>query len=100
MRARVALVLSAVACAAAAGTPDVAAGQPTRAPRCGAEDAPTWTWSRCGNHRRGVIDLRTGLRVVVGPCAFRRLWLHGDADLSRASERMRGDWYAIQHGCD
>jgi hypothetical protein len=67
--------------------------------RC-AEDDPCWTWSRMGNRRRGVLDLSTGQRVVVGPCTFRHMWLNGNADVSSASERMRGDWWAIHHGCD
>ena len=85
-----------IACTLALG--DALAHASTRT-ACGAEDSAAWVWSRCGNHKRGVVDLRTGRRVVVGPCAFRRLWLHGNADLSRPADRMRGDWLAIHTGC-
>lgn len=63
------------------------------------EDQPCWTWSTMGNRKRSVIDLRSGQRVIVGPCAFRNLWLHGNADLSHKSDRLRGDWTAIHYGC-
>jgi hypothetical protein len=76
---------------------------PTVHVACGAEDGATWTWSRCGNRRRGVRDLRTGRVVIVGPCAFRRLWMHGDAGIDGKAGTvdgpMRGDWWAIVHGC-
>lgn len=64
------------------------------------EDAPCWVWSRMGDHKRGVVDLRTNALVVVGPCAFRRLWMHGNARLWSQADRMRGDWWAIHHGCE
>jgi hypothetical protein len=67
--------------------------------RC-AEDDPCWTWSRMGNHRRAVLDLASGRRVVVSPCTFRHMWMNGNAALSKRSEQMRGDWWAIHHGCD
>lgn len=65
------------------------------------EDSPDhcWVWSRMGNRRRAVVDLRTGKKVVVGPCAFRQLWLYGNADLSKPSQQMKGDWWAIHNGC-
>jgi hypothetical protein len=63
------------------------------------EGDPCWSWSQMGNRKRGVVDLRTGLRVVVGPCAFRRLWMNGDANLV-PNARLKGDWYAIKHGCE
>lgn len=69
------------------------------ATRC-AEDDPCWTWSRMGARRRSVLDLSTGQRVVVSPCTFRHMWINGNADVSGAAERMRGDWWAIHHGCD
>lgn len=50
--------------------------------------------------KRSVLDLSTGRRVVVSPCTFRHMWMNGNADLSKSSERMRGDWWAIHHGCD
>jgi hypothetical protein len=50
--------------------------------------------------RRSVLDLSTGRRVVVSPCTFRNMWMNGNADLSRASDRRRGDWWAIHHGCE
>jgi hypothetical protein len=68
------------------------------AARC-AEDDPCFTWSKMGDRRRGVLDLASGRRVVVGPCTFRHMWMNGNADLSKSSERMRGDWWAIHHGC-
>ena len=79
----------------------------TLSPTC-AEDAPCWVWSRMGNHRRGIVTLSGNVRVV-GPCAFQRLWRGGHIRYSvrvggkvyrNMLERMRGDAWAIAHGCD
>jgi hypothetical protein len=64
------------------------------APRC-VEDDACWTWSTMGNHRRGVLV--SGARRVVGPCTYRKLVLAGLVD--RKAEPLRGDSWAIQHGC-
>jgi hypothetical protein len=64
------------------------------------EDDPCWVWPKMGNRKRGVYDLARKQYRVVTPCQFRMLWMNGDADLHKDSQRMRGDWYAIHHGCD
>lgn len=59
------------------------------------EDQPCWTWSKMGNHKRGVTTAG-GKLLVVGPCRFATLYVKGAlAD----TPRMRGDWWAIHHGC-
>jgi hypothetical protein len=72
------------------------------------EDMPCWTWSKMGNHKRGIVTLY-GNERVVGPCEFRRLWetghiryvVHVDGHrYGGMLQRMRGDWYAIEHGCE
>lgn len=80
---------------------DQAVGSPERAPQAApvasvcAEDAPCWTWSRMGNRSRGVLV--DGARRVVGPCTFRRFVIAGLVD--RQAEPLRGDSWAIEHGC-
>lgn len=70
------------------------------------EDAPCWTWSRMGNHQRGVVTTH-GTPLVVGPCRFARLYR---AHVIRYSvtldgvryplmDRLRGDAWALRHGC-
>jgi hypothetical protein len=60
-----------------------------------AEDDPCWTWSRMGNRRRGVIV--DGRRRVVGPCGYAQLRVAGLLDAGNA--RLRGDAWALSHGC-
>lgn len=76
------------------------------APATCAEDAPCWSWSTMGNHRRGVVTLHGNVRIV-GPCTFAR-WMHTgriaysvrvDGHTYRTLERMRGDAWAIRYGC-
>lgn len=62
-------------------------------PRCGHEDSPSWTWSRCGNHKRGVSV--GGFRFTVGPCRFARLYRAGVLDPAP----LRGDTWALVNGC-
>lgn len=62
------------------------------------EDRPCWIWSRMGNRRRGVVTMR-GTPIVVGPCTYARLWRAGSLDRTHRSQRMRGDWWALLHGC-
>lgn len=70
---------------------------------CGQEDSPTWVWSKCGNRKRGVmVAYRTAhgvayKRLIVGPCGYRRLSTRHL--VSRVTPRLRGDWWAIHHGC-
>ena len=61
------------------------------------EDEPCWTWSRMGNRTRGVVT-RYGNPLVVGPCRFARM--HRAHRLDPHNERMRGDAWAIVHGCE
>jgi hypothetical protein len=67
------------------------------------EDMPCWVWSRMGNRKRGIRTMVGRLRVV-GPCQFHMLWLPGKVDLTgsrgASSQPMRGDWWAVLHGCD
>lgn len=69
------------------------------APAC-QEDAPCWRWPTMGDHKRGVfIAQRHGTRhAVVGPCRFARLAKSGRLDST--TPRLRGDGWAINHGCD
>lgn len=103
--AAVALALAAIGCGSQAldhpdhQAPARSVPEVTRVQRLCQEDDPCWTWSKMGNRRRSVVDLATGERVVVGPCTFRHMWMNGNARLG-AGDRMRGDWWAIHHGCD
>jgi len=58
------------------------------------EDMPCWAWSRMGNRKRGVL-LADGRRVIVGPCGFKRLHDRGKVH----GQKIRGDAWAVQHGC-
>jgi hypothetical protein len=59
--------------------------------------AACWTWSRMGNRRRGIVT-RWGTPLVVGPCRFAKLRRAGRVDYPRFA-RMKGDAWAMQHGC-
>lgn len=71
------------------------------------EDDPCWVWSKMGNRKRGIVTLH-GTPMVVGPCKFSRLWRSGDirhvvtVDGVRYAtlEKLRGDFWAIEHGCN
>jgi len=58
------------------------------------EDQPCWSWSTMGNHKRGVTV--NGVRRVVGPCQFAKLV----ARKTVTYRPMRGDRWAINHGCE
>lgn len=86
-----AVLAVAIAAVAAMGSPAQAAASK---PACGAEDSPSWTWTRCGNHKRSVVlytgkharvtcaGLRAGLeRSVISE--FRTPWLRGDYSCGR-----------------
>ena len=90
-----------LACEAAA-SPYVPVDSPTTgrtAPetRC-LEDEPCWRWSTMGNRKRGIISVRSGRRVIVGPCRFARMRMRGAIDWRR-TPHIRGDLYAIRYGC-
>jgi hypothetical protein len=58
--------------------------------RCGTEDDPAWVWSRCGDHRRGVVTMWGTVKVVS--CGdFHWLARHHDLD-HRSTPVLRGDW--------
>ena len=63
-----------------------------------AEDDQCWTWPTMGNHRRGVVTMHGNL-PVVGPCRFARMARRHAIDWS-STPRLRGDRWAIAHGCD
>ena len=51
-----------------------------------------------GNRKRGVVTMWGNPRVV-GPCGYARLHHRGLLDPGSRPGSMRGDWYAIEHGC-
>lgn len=59
------------------------------------EDDPCWTWPTMGHHNRGVY-VRGQLRVV-NACTYRKLRVAGLLDAR--TERLRGDAWAVKHGC-
>lgn len=59
------------------------------------EDAPCWTWSTMGNHRRGIVTI-DGRRLIVNRYTFRTLDAIGVVDWRR-TRHLRGDWTA-RHG--
>lgn len=75
------------------------------ASRC-QEDQHCWNWATMGNHKRGVVTLH-GTLLVVGPCRFRRLHAEGevvyttvmDGKTYPQNQRLRGDAWALAHGC-
>lgn len=103
-----AIILSVLAITlAATAVAEVFASPASAAVTC-QEDEPCWSWSTMGNHHRGIVTLH-GNRRVVGPCAFQRLYrTHHIAYSVRVGgkvyrnmlERMRGDAWALAHGCD
>jgi hypothetical protein len=64
---------------------EVAAAKPS----CGAEDSPSWVWSRCGDGRRGVVTM-WGTPKVVDCRHLRDLIRQGD--LEPATPWLRGDY--------
>lgn len=77
-----------------------------------AEDDPAWDWTRCGNHKRGVVTVH-GTPLVVGPCRFQYLfrtghlayvlrWTdeRGTRHVDHLLTRMRGDRRALRGDCD
>lgn len=60
-----------------------------------AEDDQCWRWSSMGNHMRGVLI--RGERRPVSACTYRKLVLAGI--VKRSDEPLRGDAWAIAHGC-
>jgi hypothetical protein len=69
------------------GTPAQRAVAPSVTP-CGAEDGRTWTWSRCGDGRRGVVTMWGTPKVVT--CGGLR-WLVRHGDLDPHTPWLRGD---------
>lgn len=82
-------IAAGAALSAALATTTAAHAAVPAAQRCGAEDAPGWDWSRCGNHRRGVVTMWGTPKIVT--CGDLR-WLvrHGDLD-RRSTPRLPGD---------
>lgn len=68
------------------------------------EDQPCWVWSQMGNRKRGVgvaYHAKRGIRIkhlVVGPCRYQLLALNNY--LTSDTPRLKGDSYALNHGCD
>jgi hypothetical protein len=60
------------------------------------EDAPCFTWSTMGNHKRGIATVDGAWRRIVGPCEFARLYRY--IDWSR-TPHLRGDATARRTGC-
>lgn len=83
-----------------ASTPASTPSVPAQARTCPAptEDSPGWDWTRCGNHRRGVVTVN-GTPLVVGPCRFRRLMQDLQLDY-RPTDVLKGDRWAYLHGCE
>jgi len=78
-----------------------------------AEDEPCWTWSTMGSLTRGVVvtsGTPRGIgvkmpRAILGkggrrvtPCQF--AFLAHEGRLSRKTKRLKGDRWAMAHGCD
>jgi hypothetical protein len=104
----VAIVLAVLAITMAATALAEVFAAPAQAAATCQEDEPCWTWSTMGNRHRGIVTLSGNARVV-GPCTFQRLYRTGHIAYSVAVggkrysgllERMRGDVWAIAHGCD
>jgi hypothetical protein len=63
---------------------------------CGAEDDLSWSWSRCGNHRRGIVT-NWGNPRVVGICGFARLVRsHRVFGYGRGLQHLSGDRHALR----
>lgn len=87
-----AAVLAATAALAVAG--DAAASTPQSAIRC-VEDAPCWTWSKMGNHKRGIVTAY-GTPKIVGPSGYRRIWFDTPRSMRHLlGPKMKGDAWAI-----
>lgn len=91
---------SAIIALGLAGKADTASADYTMPHKCAGahvvyEDDYCFNWATMGNRHRGITDLRTGKFRVVGPCAYKRLWLFGNA----GGPSLRGDWWAIVNGC-
>ena len=62
------------------------------------EDDPCWNWATMGNRKRGVVTV-WGTPINVGPCRFAKL--RRAHRLTYAPiDHMRGDVWAMRHGCD
>jgi hypothetical protein len=90
--ARAALLTLAVTLASAL------ASAPAQAKPVCQEDEACWNWATMGDLHRGV-RLPDGRRLRVGPCQYRELLLRS-AVMDEPRDRLRGDWWAREHGCD
>lgn len=87
-------------CAVLALAADAASGAPSAPSVTCYEDQPCWHWPTMGNGMRGIVTL-DGDPIVVGACRFARAM----AGHTRAQRRimgwgMRGDRWAMRHGCE
>ena len=67
------------------------------------EDEPCWSWSTRGNLARGVVVRAEAATPrhhrIVDACAFATAVRAQTIDWTR-TEHLRGDGYALRHGCD
>lgn len=63
------------------------------------EDEPCWHWPTMGNGMRGIVSMR-GTPIVVSACRFSRMMARrGWRERRIMGYGMRGDAWALVHGC-